>query len=72
MANRPICGEDTPDPWVIQWPPSSGLFYMVRLASIQLRLQHDVVRGCADIAPEYLEADKSPLKEWQSLEQQRA
>ena len=28
MANRPICGEDTPDPWMIQWPPETGFFFL--------------------------------------------
>lgn len=45
MANRPIRDEDTPDPWVIEWPPSSGLFYLVRLGPIPFQLHHDVVLG---------------------------
>ena len=50
MANRPICGEDTPDPWMIQWPPETGFFYLTFTCGDRIeiwRSKHlEIFQGC--------------------------
>jgi hypothetical protein len=55
MADQPICDQDTPDPWVIQWPASTGPFYLVRQDSLfgVSFLFHDFVQAATTMTDSF-------------------